>query len=83
MGPHFTVQASWTGAGDRSRTCDLLITNQPLCQLSYTGLIEHSSAAGRPAAMRVPTGRTSAAPEEAGRGAGSGAGVDYFPPASA
>jgi hypothetical protein len=26
-----------TGAGDRSRTCDLLITNQLLYQLSYTG----------------------------------------------
>ena len=26
------------GAGDRSRTCDLLITNQPLYQLSYTSL---------------------------------------------
>ncbi len=25
------------GAGDRSRTCDLLITNQLLYQLSYAG----------------------------------------------
>ena len=27
------------GAGDRSRTRDLLITNQLLYQLSYTGLV--------------------------------------------
>ena len=28
------------GAGDTSRTCDLLITNQLLYQLSYTGQIQ-------------------------------------------
>ncbi len=27
------------GAGDRNRTCNLLITNQLLCQLSYTSKI--------------------------------------------
>ena len=26
------------GAGDRNRTCNLLITNQLLCQLSYTSI---------------------------------------------
>ena len=26
------------GAGDRNRTCNLLITNQLLCQLSYTSV---------------------------------------------
>jgi hypothetical protein len=27
------------GAGERIRTSDLLITNQLLCQLSYTGFV--------------------------------------------
>lgn len=28
----------FNGAGDRNRTCDLLITNELLYRLSYTGL---------------------------------------------
>ena len=35
-----------TGAGDRSRTCDILITSEALYQLSYTGTT-HQRAAGR------------------------------------
>jgi hypothetical protein len=31
------------GAGERSRTPDLLITNELLYQLSYTGLVSHAS----------------------------------------
>ena len=27
------------GAGDRNRTCNLLITSQLLCQLSYTSIV--------------------------------------------
>lgn len=30
-----------SGAGDRNRTCDPLITNQMLYLLSYTGLLEN------------------------------------------
>ncbi len=32
--------ARYSGAGERSRTLDLLITSQLLYQLSYTGTIE-------------------------------------------
>ena len=31
----------WIGAGERNRTSDLLITNQLLYRLSYTGLALH------------------------------------------
>jgi hypothetical protein len=37
-----------SGAGARTRTEDLLITNQLLYQLSYAGLTEGSVFAGRP-----------------------------------
>ena len=36
-----------TGAGDGTRTRDLLITNQLLYQLSYTGLNKHFSTPAR------------------------------------
>ena len=32
--------ALYSGAGERSRTLDLLITSQLLYQLSYTGILE-------------------------------------------
>ena len=35
----FTFEATYSGAGSRVRTDDLLITNQLLYQLSYTGVI--------------------------------------------
>ncbi|GAC43589.1 hypothetical protein PPOP_2975 [Paenibacillus popilliae ATCC 14706] len=44
------------GAGDRSRTHDLLITSQPLYQLSYTGLDEWWTLTGsnrRPSACKA------------------------------
>ena len=34
----------WAGAGGRLRTPDLLITNQPLCQLSYTSIFAGGAA---------------------------------------
>ena len=33
------MSAYESGADDRSRTCDLLITNQLLYQLSYNGML--------------------------------------------
>lgn len=42
----------WAGAGERIRTPDLLITNQPLCQLSYTSIF----AGGMPPAMEKSGG---------------------------
>ena len=39
-GPHFPRE---NGAGSRTRTDDLLITNQLLYQLSYTGLCKIAS----------------------------------------
>ena len=36
---HFTTPPIEDGAGERSRTLDLLITSQLLYQLSYTGMV--------------------------------------------
>ena len=36
-----------SGAGNRSRTCDLRITNALLCQLSYTGKGEKYGCYGK------------------------------------
>ncbi len=35
-----------TGAGDRSRTCDILITSEALYQLSYTGIVRAATRTG-------------------------------------
>ncbi len=43
------------GAGTRARTVDLLITNQLLYQLSYTGVI-HTALRGLPSAAIGYTG---------------------------
>ena len=41
------------GAGERARTVDLLITNQLLCQLSYTS-IKKTATAGHASILTVP-----------------------------
>ena len=40
------------GAGERARTVDLLITNQLLCQLSYTSI--KTATAGHASNLTVP-----------------------------
>ena len=46
------------GAGDRSRTHDLLITSQLLYQLSYTGILEKTYMVGQDG-IEPPTLRAS------------------------
>lgn len=41
------AEKEWSGAGNRSRTCDLRITNALLCQLSYTGKGEKYGCYGK------------------------------------
>ena len=41
----FSLFSEDNGAGDRTRTYDLMITNQLLYQLSYTGLLGGRDAA--------------------------------------
>ncbi len=37
---------AYDGAGEWTRTTDLLITNQLLCQLSYTGMVGPETGSG-------------------------------------
>ena len=52
---HFTTPPDENGAGERSRTLDLLITSQLLYQLSYTGnkYINGGSGRNRTADTRI------------------------------
>ena len=46
------------GAGERTRTADLLITNQLLYQLSYAGLLVKLEASDPSTGREVATART-------------------------
>ena len=61
-GRNYAEQRKVYGAGGRTRTADLLITNQLLCQLSYTGTEGARSIQNLPAANR-----TVRRPRQAGR----------------
>jgi hypothetical protein len=53
VGFRFPRSAGETGAGERSRTLDLLITNELLYQLSYTGVsaMPHKWDTAKPAIL--------------------------------
>jgi hypothetical protein len=52
------------GAGEKSRTPDLRITNALLYQLSYTGMIAHGSAASEARILAQARAPTAGAPAD-------------------
>ena len=77
-----TVKA---GAGERTRTADLLITNQLLYQLSYAGTggkrgLAGTSGGGHPAVSESRTGRRAEPGRPRGDDAGTASGSPSLPP---
>ena len=54
LGMSMRLRLSASGAGERTRTPDLLITNQLLYQLSYTSVKRVHDALGDPSEIRTP-----------------------------